>query len=114
MLYSRRSMSIWFEVSSTWNMFYSDFCILAWKFAKLESHTKFHCVVSKAKWVSDHWEIDITEDGRTRTENFSFLIGGAGALHRPMIPKFPGLDKFKGEKWHSAEWRHDVPLEGEF
>ena len=64
--------------------------------------------------MNDHWEVDTTHDGQKTTEKFTFLIGGAGALHRPLIPKFPGLEKFKGEKWHSAQWRHDVPLEGTF
>jgi len=32
---------------------------------------------------------------------------------RPAYPKdLPGKDVFKGEAWHSARWRDDVPLSG--
>ncbi|MEM8861634.1 MAG: NAD(P)/FAD-dependent oxidoreductase [Chloroflexota bacterium] len=41
-----------------------------------------------------------------------FLISAMGPLNRPKIPHFPGIESFGGEIWHSAEWRHDVPLEG--
>ena len=40
------------------------------------------------------------------------MISGTGLLTRPSIPDFPGLDRFKGPKFHSARWDHTVSLEG--
>jgi len=35
-----------------------------------------------------------------------------GQLSRPALPAIPGLDSFAGPSFHSAEWRHDVDLDG--
>ena len=40
-----------------------------------------------------------------------FLISGAGALHIPSLPDIPGLDRFDGPVFHSAQWDHAVDLD---
>lgn len=40
------------------------------------------------------------------------LVSGVGALHLPMYPELPGMESFKGEVFHSAEWNHDYDLRG--
>ncbi|MEV4055390.1 NAD(P)/FAD-dependent oxidoreductase [Amycolatopsis sp. NPDC049688] len=40
------------------------------------------------------------------------LVAGVGALHLPMIPELPGIERFQGPAYHSARWRHDVDLTG--
>ena len=40
------------------------------------------------------------------------LITCVGQLSRPSIPDLPGLGSFTGPAFHSAEWEHDVDLEG--
>ncbi len=40
------------------------------------------------------------------------LVDGTGGLHLPLIPDFPGKDRFQGPGWHSSLWRHDVDLVG--
>lgn len=40
------------------------------------------------------------------------LITGCGQLNRPLIPKIPGLDSFRGAMFHSACWRHDIDIAG--
>jgi cyclohexanone monooxygenase len=37
---------------------------------------------------------------------------GMGGLSNPAIPNLKGKDAFKGEQFHSAQWRHDVDLRG--
>ncbi|HWD85560.1 MAG TPA: NAD(P)/FAD-dependent oxidoreductase [Solirubrobacteraceae bacterium] len=40
------------------------------------------------------------------------LITACGQLSTPQEPAIPGLERFAGPAFHSARWRHDVPLEG--
>ena len=34
------------------------------------------------------------------------LVSGVGQLNRPSIPAIPGLERFRGEQFHSARWNH--------
>ena len=36
-----------------------------------------------------------------------------GGLSEPSIPDIPGLDRFEGTLFHSAQWNHDHDLAGE-
>jgi cation diffusion facilitator CzcD-associated flavoprotein CzcO len=40
------------------------------------------------------------------------LVGGFGGLSRPVFPDIPGLQSFGGSLFHSAQWQHEVPLQG--
>src|SRR5699024_10721494 len=40
------------------------------------------------------------------------LVSGVGALHIPKYPEVPGIDRFTGEVFHSAQWNHDYDLRG--
>jgi cation diffusion facilitator CzcD-associated flavoprotein CzcO len=40
------------------------------------------------------------------------LVTACGQLSVPSVPPIPGLDAFDGPAFHTARWRHDVPLEG--
>ncbi|SDO24193.1 4-hydroxyacetophenone monooxygenase [Cryobacterium flavum] len=52
-----------------------------------------------------------TADGEV-LEYFNAVISAVGQLNNPMIPDFVGANKFTGEAWHTAAWRHDVDLKG--
>jgi cation diffusion facilitator CzcD-associated flavoprotein CzcO len=43
---------------------------------------------------------------------FDVLVSGVGQLNRPNVPKLPGLDRFRGERFHSARWNHGYELRG--
>ncbi|QJI28748.1 NAD(P)/FAD-dependent oxidoreductase [Pseudomonas sp. ADAK18] len=40
------------------------------------------------------------------------LVSGMGGLSRPALPDIPGLDSFKGKRFHSQQWDHDYSLKG--
>ncbi|TMB47037.1 MAG: NAD(P)/FAD-dependent oxidoreductase [Deltaproteobacteria bacterium] len=40
------------------------------------------------------------------------LVSAVGQLSRPHIPDIPGIEGFRGERFHSARWNHDVDLSG--
>lgn len=59
------------------------------------------------------------KDGRWELETASGLIDHAdvviaatGVLHHPSMPDLPGLDRFVGPSFHSAQWDHSVALDG--
>jgi cation diffusion facilitator CzcD-associated flavoprotein CzcO len=40
------------------------------------------------------------------------LVSGVGQLNRPAVPAIPGLERFRGERFHSARWNHAYDLGG--
>jgi cation diffusion facilitator CzcD-associated flavoprotein CzcO len=40
------------------------------------------------------------------------LVSGIGALSSPAYPDLPGLDRFQGRSFHSANWDHDYEFDG--
>jgi cation diffusion facilitator CzcD-associated flavoprotein CzcO len=40
------------------------------------------------------------------------LVAGCGQLSVPKVPPIVGLEDFAGPAFHTAHWRHDVPLAG--
>lgn len=40
------------------------------------------------------------------------LVSAIGQLHHPSIPALPGLDRFRGQTFHSARWNHGYDLSG--
>ncbi len=51
-----------------------------------------------------------TADGEELTADV--LVTGVGQLNRPHVPAIPGLERFRGERFHSARWNHDYDLRG--
>ena len=77
----------------------------------LRRYIHFGCNVDRAHWDDDElrWHV-FTKDGREYVAQF--LVSGAGGLHIPLIPDFPGLDEFAGAAFHSAQWDHSVDITG--
>jgi cation diffusion facilitator CzcD-associated flavoprotein CzcO len=73
-------------------------------------HVRFHHEVQNAQWDEDaqRWTIE-TSGGRFTAD---VLVAGMGGLSEPSIPSIPGLDKFEGAAFHTAQWDHDVDLKG--
>jgi cation diffusion facilitator CzcD-associated flavoprotein CzcO len=64
--------------------------------------------VTAARWDGARWHLQ-TSAGPHEAD---VLITGTGQLAIPSVPAIPGLDRFAGPAFHTAEWRHDVPLAG--
>ena len=77
---------------------------------ELAPHLRLGVEVLDARWDDDaqRWAIE-TADGPLRAR---FFIVAAGPLHEPEIPDLPGLANFRGEMFHSSNWRHDLSLRG--
>jgi len=62
--------------------------------------------VRSASWDGARWVLE-TSAG---THVADVLITACGQLSQPSVPPFPGLESFAGPAFHTARWRHDVPL----
>ncbi|GAA4842178.1 NAD(P)/FAD-dependent oxidoreductase [Actinomycetospora corticicola] len=71
---------------------------------------RFSTEMTGATWDEESrtWTVHTT----TGEYRCRFLVSGMGALHLPSKPTLPGAERFRGETFHSAEWRHDVDLRG--
>src|SRR4051812_46203601 len=74
-------------------------------------HIRFGEDVQSADWDDERqrWRIETADD----TITARVLVAGTGPLHEPSMPAVPGLDRFEGKTFHSAEWDHDHDLTGE-
>jgi cation diffusion facilitator CzcD-associated flavoprotein CzcO len=74
-------------------------------------HIRFGQEVQSADWDEERqrWRIETADDTLTA----QVLVAGTGPLHEPSIPDLPGLERFQGKAFHSAEWDHDHDLTGE-
>lgn len=76
----------------------------------LRRHIRFGVEVTGARWDTDDHRWHISTDQGDYTARF--LVSGIGGLHIPNIPKLPGIERFRGETFHSAQWNHDYDLTG--
>lgn len=79
--------------------------------AELRSHLRLGQGGAAAVWddARARWKVTSTT-GETREAQV--LVMALGQLNRPQLPAIAGRDSFTGPSFHSAEWRHDVALEG--
>jgi cation diffusion facilitator CzcD-associated flavoprotein CzcO len=73
-------------------------------------HIRYGHEVTGAEWddEAERWHVRTSAGAITAR----VLVAAAGPLSQPMIPKLPGLDRFAGRTFHSAQWDHDCALEG--
>jgi cation diffusion facilitator CzcD-associated flavoprotein CzcO len=66
--------------------------------------------VESARWDDerDRWVLETSAGGHEA----DILITACGQLSVPKMPTIPGLEDFAGPAFHTAQWRHDVPLAG--
>jgi cation diffusion facilitator CzcD-associated flavoprotein CzcO len=73
-------------------------------------HLRLRHEVQGAAWDAEarRWRID-TDRGPVTAQ---VVVAAPGPLHEPSIPHLPGIERFEGARWHSAEWDHDFDLRG--
>lgn len=104
-----------FETNPNWSHLYahgdeiqSYFEGVADKYG-LNSLINFNESVTDSVYDNGKWTVT-TSKGATVVADF--LINCTGILHHPAMPNIKGLDSFTGEKFHTAQWNHEVELEG--
>ena len=106
-----------FEPNPTWSRAYGGQAeILAYlehcadKYG-LRPHLKFGQHVDEARFDEATGTWHVATAAGERLEARALLLGN-GALHLPALPDIPGLDSFRGERFHSARWNHSYDLAG--
>jgi cation diffusion facilitator CzcD-associated flavoprotein CzcO len=106
-----------FEQNPRWSRMYAEQQEI-WDYLKgvadkygLRRYISFGTAVTGAQWDADAkvWHVS-TDRGDTYTARA--LVAGVGALHIPNVPALPGVEKFQGKTFHSAQWDHDYDLKG--
>ncbi len=74
----------------------------------------FDTSVDQLVWhePSQRWQVSTSGPDGGREYAARVVISGAGNLSAPKLPDIDGIDTYQGELFHSAQWRHDVPLTG--
>ena len=73
-------------------------------------HTRLGCELLGATWVAEgqRWELE-TSTGPLAAR---VLIAAPGLLSEPSTPALPGIERFEGNAFHTANWDHSDDLTG--
>lgn len=76
----------------------------------LARHFVYSQNVTAAAWNEHEQRWSVTSTSREWSAEF--VVMAAGPLSDPVIPEIPGIDHFRGHRFHSARWNHDIDLTG--
>jgi cation diffusion facilitator CzcD-associated flavoprotein CzcO len=75
----------------------------------VDARIRFGKEVTRCAFEDGRWRLALA-DGTSDVADV--VIAATGVLHHPAYPDLEGLVDFEGAVFHSARWRHDVPLAG--
>jgi len=80
----------------------------------LRDSIEFNTEVKSVIWNEDEQVWDVVSDTPRGREHrkFNAVISCVGFLSRPHMPDIEGMELFKGQSCHTAQWRDDLKLEG--
>src|SRR6266446_1924502 len=72
----------------------------------LGPHIRFGTEIAEARFDEEAavWHLRTTAGEEILAD---VLVSAVGQLNRPLSPSLPGLEHFRGERFHSARWNHD-------
>jgi len=68
---------------------------------------RFNEAVTDARYKDGQW---IIETEKNAIYSADFIVCATGILHHPAFPDIEGLNDFKGDMFHTAQWNHDVAI----
>ncbi|MGY4816431.1 flavin-containing monooxygenase [Pseudomonas chlororaphis subsp. piscium] len=87
---------------------YLQHCVRKYEVAR---HIRFGAEVQAARFDEASAQWCVTEAGG-RVHRAALLISATGQLSRPALPRIEGMQAFKGQVFHSANWDHSYSLTG--
>jgi 4-hydroxyacetophenone monooxygenase len=112
--YSFAQTSEWPQHFSTQPVLLEYFRACADEFG-IRPNVRFDTEVVDATWSDADavWNVTVrTADGATDVVVAHALVSAVGQLNRPNLPDIPGIERFRGESFHSARWDASVDLAG--
>ncbi|MFC3150252.1 flavin-containing monooxygenase [Litoribrevibacter euphylliae] len=108
--YSFEGNPEWSKVFSGWKEIqdYTNHCATKYGLRKYV-HSGFEVASAIFDEHLGEWTLTSRDGQQVRAQTF---VMGTGPLHVPAKPNIPGLESFKGEVFHSAEWNHDFDMKG--
>jgi 4-hydroxyacetophenone monooxygenase len=75
---------------------------------------RFQSTVSAARWdaTANQWSVSVMGPRGAETITANVLVSCIGQFGLPHIPVIDGLDSFRGRKFHTTKWPHDLDLIG--
>ncbi len=102
-----------FEPNPYWSRAYApadeiqDYLLYCVEKYRLREHIAFDSAVIRTEYDEGLgvWRLTVgSSDGALRTITAGTVVLGVGALHDPVLPDIPGLERFRGELMHTAAW----------
>lgn len=101
-----------FDPNPNWSHFYAsgkeihDYLVTTTRKWNLDRDIEFGTRLEEASWQPDRgqYELHIRRGDSVEVEYTDVLVSGQGILNNWKWPSIPGLDTFKGQKCHSANW----------
>jgi cation diffusion facilitator CzcD-associated flavoprotein CzcO len=77
----------------------------------LRERVELEANVARVEWddTEKRWAVHTASKG---TFYAQFLINATGPLSQPVIPHFPGQDRFQGKTFHTNNWDHSYDYRG--
>src|SRR5579863_8160039 len=74
-------------------------------------HCLFHTTVKSTTWdeQSGRWIVETDRGDKMRAR---FVILANGILTTPKLARIAGMEKFKGESFHTSRWNYNIDLSG--
>jgi cation diffusion facilitator CzcD-associated flavoprotein CzcO len=74
-------------------------------------HCLFHTTVEATTWdeASGRWIVETDRGDKMRAR---FVILANGILTTPKLARIAGMEKFKGESFHTSRWNYNIDLRG--
>src|SRR5579862_2210687 len=74
-------------------------------------HCLFHTTVAATTWdeASGRWIVETDRGDKMRAR---FVILANGILTTPKLARIAGMEKFKGESFHTSRWDYNIDLRG--
>jgi len=81
---------------------------------KLDRDLKLEHEVVGTTWSEDKskWSVEIKHGSETFTDECDVLVSARGFLSKWKWPSIEGLQSFKGQMMHSADWQDEYSLDG--
>lgn len=88
------------------------------EYCGLQSHIRFSTKVTAVEYNDDgkgQWQIDTLDMLKGEagpTYSAAHTVSANGPLSTPRMPEVAGMQHFKGDSFHTAQWDYDVDLKG--